>query len=47
MLILCLVSRCAAGYGPKVEQPNALLTPKFAQASRREAENMIDTFGTY
>jgi hypothetical protein len=45
--ILCRASRCAAGYGPKAEQPNTHLTPKFAYASRRKAENMIDTFDAY
>jgi len=34
MLILCFMSRFSASYGPKVEQPNVLVTPMFAHASR-------------
>jgi hypothetical protein len=41
------MSRCAASYGPNGEQPIVLLTQVFAEASRWEGENTIDTFDTY
>jgi len=47
MAILRFKSHCAASYGPKVEQPNVLLTRRLAQAKPFEEENMIDTFDTY
>jgi len=46
-LLLVSDSRCAASYGPKVEQPHILLARIAKQKYLRPTEDMIDTFDTY
>jgi hypothetical protein len=43
----CFQARCAATYGPKVEQPTIPLAQIALQRNSNPTEDMIDTFDTY